>query len=103
MLRNFLSVAKNLLSHNYLYQNQSNGVVAVGQDVGESEKFPKFSMQGHDDVMSSHPIDPFDFLGLVSLSTSIKASSLYLEENYCQDIRITCVDLKLLPVVTMMF
>lgn len=88
MLRNFHSVAEKLYHtfkiHPVLYQDQSSGVDAVGQDVGESEKFPKCSMQGHDEVMSSHPIDPFDFLGLVSLRTSIKASSLYLEANSCQ-------------------
>lgn len=83
MLRNFLSVAEKLII-TQLYQNQSNGVDAVGQDVGESEKFPKCSMHGHDEVMSSHPIDPFDFLGLVSLRTSIRASSLYLKANSCQ-------------------
>lgn len=38
-------------------------------------------MQGHDDVTSSHPIDPLlDFLGLVSEMTSISASSLYLKK-----------------------
>lgn len=42
-------------------------------------KLLKLSMHGHDDVMSSHPIEPLDFRGLVSEITSIRASSLYLK------------------------
>lgn len=61
-----------------------SGVVTVGQEFAGIEfvglKLSKLSMHGHDDVKSSHGIDPLDLRGLVSDMTSIR-SSLYLEKK----------------------
>lgn len=58
----------------------SSGVVTVGQEFAGIEfvvsqlKLSKLSMHGHDDVKSSHGIDPLDLRGLVSDMTSMRSS-----------------------------
>lgn len=65
----------------------SSGVVTVGQEFAGIEfvvsqlKLSKLSMHGHDDVKSSHGMDPLDLRGLVSDMTSMSASSLYLNKK----------------------